>query len=308
MTQADPSFAARLDEALTLRDLTLERVAARLAARGERLSVSTLSLWRRGRTVPRRAAALEAVAALEEVLDLPAGHLTDAARTAAPGTPRWWSAPTEVQSIPHHGIVAAEFRDELGLGDRDDFHMLLTHEVVRIDDRRRLARVEATDVVRATRDGCERMILTTFSSYRDEDGEMVLRIPHLHSGGRVGRVRERRDTGHVGWEIIFDRRLQAGETVVLEYDVVPERPEPPEVQNGRVGHDIYTGRPLKEITLEAVFAVQDPPTRVWSSRVTDRRQDLDTAEETEVPLINGSASASMRWMTGGLRLGWTWES
>ena len=69
-------FAQALRHALTERDLTLDRVQARLAERGISVGRSTLSFWQNGRRVPRGLSSLRVVAALEEILDVTPGLLT----------------------------------------------------------------------------------------------------------------------------------------------------------------------------------------------------------------------------------------
>ena len=63
-------FADALRIAIADRGLALHRIQARLAERGLRVGIATLSTWQSGRRLPR-ATSLAVVTALEELLELP---------------------------------------------------------------------------------------------------------------------------------------------------------------------------------------------------------------------------------------------
>ncbi|WP_396452938.1 helix-turn-helix domain-containing protein, partial [Actinomadura sp.] len=67
-------FAGALRQAVQASGLTLERIRHRLGRRGLTVSVATLSYWQRGRSRPR---SRTVVAALEEILQVPPGALTE---------------------------------------------------------------------------------------------------------------------------------------------------------------------------------------------------------------------------------------
>lgn len=69
-------FAAELRAAITQRGLSLDRIRYHLAQRGHELSVATISYWQSGRSRPERASSIAAIAALEEILELPTGRLS----------------------------------------------------------------------------------------------------------------------------------------------------------------------------------------------------------------------------------------
>ena len=68
-------FHLALRCALTVRGLALTRVQHKLAQRGIKVGVTSLSYWQQGARRPQRPESLRAVRALEEVLDLPAHSL-----------------------------------------------------------------------------------------------------------------------------------------------------------------------------------------------------------------------------------------
>lgn len=84
---ADRPFAEVLDQALSERGLALERVVDHLKRRGVSCSISTLSLWRRGRTRPSLARSGAVLHTLESVLDLERDVLVDALAVPRPESP-----------------------------------------------------------------------------------------------------------------------------------------------------------------------------------------------------------------------------
>jgi hypothetical protein len=64
-------FDEALRAAIMARGLSLERLHVRLAERGVRISLASLSNWQRGRSRPERSASLAAVRELEAILGLP---------------------------------------------------------------------------------------------------------------------------------------------------------------------------------------------------------------------------------------------
>ena len=71
------SFAETLSAAIRDRGLTLSRLHARLVARGNPVSMATLSYWRSGARHPEGAQSMAAIADLEEFLGLDGGTLLD---------------------------------------------------------------------------------------------------------------------------------------------------------------------------------------------------------------------------------------
>src|SRR5690606_34148545 len=78
--QGAASFAEALSAAIRVRGLTLSRLHDRLVARGNPVSMATLSYWRSGARHPEGAQSLAAVTDLEELLDLDRGTLVDRLR------------------------------------------------------------------------------------------------------------------------------------------------------------------------------------------------------------------------------------
>ena len=70
-------FSDALRTAIASSGRSLESLRRRLAERGTPVSIATLSYWQSGRSQPQRGSSLRAVLHLEELLQLPHGHLLD---------------------------------------------------------------------------------------------------------------------------------------------------------------------------------------------------------------------------------------
>lgn len=83
-------MAAALRQAIRRSGLTLERISTHLAARGHRVSRTTLSNWQRGHVLPRRRATMAALRELETLLGLESGvlHVDEPERPAYEGSER----------------------------------------------------------------------------------------------------------------------------------------------------------------------------------------------------------------------------
>ncbi|NIJ13132.1 hypothetical protein FHU38_003476 [Saccharomonospora amisosensis] len=75
MGMGETVFSDALRTAIATSGLSLDRIQARLHARGVSVSVTALSYWQSGKRQPERQNSLFAVRALEDILQLPAGSL-----------------------------------------------------------------------------------------------------------------------------------------------------------------------------------------------------------------------------------------
>lgn len=202
-------FSAALRSAIHGSGLTLESLRSRLAQRGLRVSAATLSYWQRGRSRPERAESLAAVAALEGILDLPAGALTDTLRRRRPrgqasGGParpaRLWSDPRPVPRALAELDRSAEHRLE----------WLSVHDVHDIDANRRPRSLSVRKILRASGDDVDRVL-----AVHQVDGER----PVLNETRYCRRGRARFDSGVLAFELFFERVLNRGETAIVEYEL-----------------------------------------------------------------------------------------
>jgi hypothetical protein len=205
-------FSVALRQAIQESGLTLESLRHRLGQRGIRVSVATLSYWQGGRSSPERADSIAALGVLEEILDLPAGALTDLVKprrrrgqtTSGPAHPaRLWSDPQPVVRM-------------LGQLDRSSDHRLewlSVHDVYEVDARRRPASLSVRQVVRASGADVDRLVAVHRADAETESPPVLGDLRYC----RRGRVRH--EKGFIAFELFFDRVLERGDTAVVEYEL-----------------------------------------------------------------------------------------
>ena len=219
-------FAGALRQAIQASGLTLERIRHRLAQRGLTVSVASLSYWQRGRSRPRSRAV---VASLEEVLGVPPGSLLDLLDAPVPGavTVRGgFAAGRGAAGPPSRGGRAAglelwpdpdRYARVVGQLDRSGDHRverLSVHDFYRLGPDRRPRALAVREVLRATGDDVDRVVRV-----HSVEGAASGPRPELVGSRycRLGRIRA--EGGLIGFELIFDRVLGAGDTVVIEYEL-----------------------------------------------------------------------------------------
>ncbi|MBT2386853.1 hypothetical protein [Streptomyces sp. ISL-11] len=207
-------FHLALRTALSTRGLALHRVQHRLAQRGVRVGVTSLSYWQQGARRPQRPESLRAVRMLEEVLDLPTHALTrlleptgTRADTERPATRSYRSLVEESRALER---LLAELESPVDGG----LHTVCHLERVHIGAGRELRGRDSQHVVRAHRDGVDRYLAIHHGDPGCDPARMAVRATE---NCRVGRVRWHSAAGVIVAELLFDNRLRAGETYVFGY-------------------------------------------------------------------------------------------
>ncbi|MFB4310962.1 helix-turn-helix domain-containing protein [Actinomadura sp. GTD37] len=254
-------FAGALRQAVQASGLTLERIRHRLGRRGLTVSVATLSYWQRGRSRPR---SRTVVAALEEILQVPAGGLTglldDPAPTAAPArTAAGRGGPGAGPGAADRSRTARDLWPDperyaclVGQLDRSGDHRLerlSIHDVYRLDEARRSWTLSVRTVLRAAGDDIDRVVCVHQTAGAPEPGS-----PETGgaSGDRPGRGaaalaavrycrpgRIRAEDGLMAFELVFDRVLAAGDTAVVEYELGPAGEPPSDSYDRRFPHPVH---------------------------------------------------------------------
>lgn len=249
-------FAEILQLGILRSSWTLERISARLRARGHSISPTTLSNWQRGDTAPVRAVSLAALADLEEVLGLPRGSL----RTAALSMRRRTESPVGSEQLVTVPAALDRLRDRVGPGRFGGYRTQHVHETHILGADGVPARHETRQVVTATRDGLDtfhHVFLTGDGAGSIDDEVRVEAI----SGCVVGRLlREPPDVVCV--PLHFGISLRRGESHLFEYAVelsYPRDPPPPELRRG-------VRTPLEQLLLRVVFHPGRRPASVQACR------------------------------------------
>ncbi|EST37890.1 hypothetical protein N566_10605 [Streptomycetaceae bacterium MP113-05] len=204
-------FHVALRAAIQARGLALHRIQHRLAERGIKVGVTSLSYWQQGNRRPARPESMRAVTALEQVLELPRDTLVRLLREAATAErPAAWSYRSLVDAADALQQLLAELRSPADGG----VHTVLHLERVCIGARRELAARHSEQVVRAHRDGIERYVAIHYGDAGcDVSGVRV----RAGENCRPGSVRRHGPTGLVAAELLFDRRLRVGDTHMFSY-------------------------------------------------------------------------------------------
>jgi hypothetical protein len=210
LLQSGP-FHAALRAAIQARGLALHRLRHRLAQQGVQVGVTSLSYWQHGTRRPARRESLRAVAALDQVLELPDGSLV---RLLDDGP-----QPERRRARPYRKLMDAagplhEVLARLQQTDGGGLHTVTQLERVTIGARRELVGRASQQVVRAHRGGVDRYVAIHHGD-AGCDAERVL----LRAGDncRVGRVARHAGAGIVAGELLFDTRLGSGETHLFSY-------------------------------------------------------------------------------------------
>ncbi|MFJ9341193.1 hypothetical protein ACIRP0_18090 [Streptomyces sp. NPDC101733] len=209
-------FHLALRAALAARGLPLHRVQHRLAARGIKVGVTSLSYWQQGARRPHRPESLRAVSALEQILELPDGALlqllTDPEPTGAPARP----AARRYRALVSVGAAVEELLDGMDLPADGGLHSVGHHERVRIGGGGELRSRESQQIVRAHRDGVDRYLAV----HHGDPGCDADRVEvTAYENCRTGRVRRHPGAGVVVAELLFDARLRRGDTYVFGYGI-----------------------------------------------------------------------------------------
>ncbi|MFI0368435.1 helix-turn-helix domain-containing protein [Actinomadura sp. 1N219] len=171
-------FAGALRQAIQASGLTLERIRHRLGRRGLTVSVATLSYWQRGRSRPR---SRTVVVALEEILQVPPGTLTelldDPAPTATPvrggltaGSPGPGERGRPVRDLWPDPEQYASLIGQLDRSGDHRLERLSIHDVFRLDEVHRTWTLSVRTVLRAAGDDIDRVVCVHQTSAVQQPG------------------------------------------------------------------------------------------------------------------------------------------
>ncbi|MFW5418907.1 hypothetical protein J0910_20025 [Nocardiopsis sp. CNT-189] len=293
-------FHAALRSAIEDSGLTLESLQRRIGRRGVRVSVTSLSYWRQGRSRPERADSLRALQAIEEILGLPRRSL---AALLGPPRPRGRWARRRAEPRGYEGILepaealAQTVEPVLGPSDAK-LRTFCQQDTAVVGADRAIREVRSRAVVRAREDGADRFMAV----YCGEPGALAADIrPLAVENCRPGRVRRHPETAVVAVELLFDRRLRAGETHLLEYGVA--------IGDSPVSLDYRRAfrYPAETYVLSVRFDEEALPVRCFRFA----QQGTDGAPGPEEELVLGAGRsvhvAEHDVGPGVLGIGWEWE-
>ncbi|GAA2823297.1 hypothetical protein GCM10010441_54730 [Kitasatospora paracochleata] len=294
-------FADVLNAAIEASGLSLDRIRSALAKQGVRVSITTLSYWRRGRSQPERATSLRAVHLLEELLGLRHNTLSSLLGPPRPRG-RWVTPPgspdgLRVEQVWPGEQEIAEVFAELDAPPTGELERLSIHDSYFVDANRRGHLLRMRQVVRATVAEVTRHVVV----HKADDGVTV--CPEITSvrHARLGRVRRRPESGLLVAELLLDRPLGLGDSTVFEYEVeIPDSGET--IDYGR-----FFAVPVREYVLQVHF---DPGAVPVQCERFDRSPAEEVDRSRQQLWIGASASAHVLatdQRPGQVGIRWQWE-
>ncbi|MBB5935539.1 hypothetical protein [Streptomyces zagrosensis] len=244
-------FSAALNLAIEASGLTLEELQLRLMEEGVRVSVPTLSYWRRGRSRPERPTSLQAVRVLEGFLTLPPdsllsllgprrlrgrwiGHLPgrmDAGKLFGDARP--------IDLLHSVGVPMA----------RGALRRISTHVTVSVAGDRQAWSIRLRELVQANADRVSRCGVVYVA---EEQPDNPAALGYLREC-RVGRVQVDQSAGVTAAELILDRVLNVGERALVEYEWCFPQGVP------MVNYEHRFAEPIREFVLQVRFAPSAVP-------------------------------------------------
>ncbi|GGU57699.1 hypothetical protein GCM10010178_57520 [Lentzea flava] len=270
-------FAEALRTAITNRGLGLERIREHLSQHGVSVSLTTLSYWQTGRTRPERKKSLQAVVHLEHILQVPPGHLSELLGPSSRPRGRWlrrapefWPEPSHVE----HALLDMETRwdDQLIRVSQQDF--------VTVGADRSERSFRSRQVLSAAMNGPDRWVAIMHSDEFDRPLPEVRTLKNC----KIGRLVRDEAQGFLITELLFDRVLRKGESIVIEHELVNS-----ELSPLAFGYERRFRLPTREYVLEVTFEGAPPASVVQladNSSVEPSRTLLDVALDVR-PGIRG---------------------
>jgi hypothetical protein len=214
-------FHRALRMAIADRGLPLARLRARLDELGAHVGQSTLSYWQRGTRHPELPKAIGTIRALETVLRLPRESLVTLVRLAGrPAGPAPLVPAGPVDPAALWGRTVALLAELDGMPDANrcnaELEVLAAHDTLLVGTNRELLAVTTRMVVRALVPGPDRYLAV---HHGDERSGTAAVEAVAAEGCQPGRVHHAASAPGLVAELLFDRRLDEGETHVFCFTV-----------------------------------------------------------------------------------------
>jgi transcriptional regulator with XRE-family HTH domain len=296
MPASSDGFAGTFRDAVAASGLSLESLRRRLELRGVPVSIATLSYWQTGRSKPQRAASLEALALLEQILQVPRGHLSSRLGSPRrPGRPRRTASPAATVTrtpLPEQAPLLRQSLLRLGFGPHQELLDLSTHVTVDLDDTGMVTDYTVRSVVRSARDGAQRIPVYIALERRTEHPPRLRPV----GGSRIGRHLALPEAAVYVWELLLDQPVAMGATAAAEYVItLPDGLDPEEES------EYFLPRELSEMLMWVRFH----PAKVPAQLVAYARFDGDETTTTvdlagrtshqHVVHRAGPGTVGMRW-------------
>lgn len=282
---ADGPFSDTLRAAIKASGLSLDRVQHRLQLRGVTISVATLSYWQSGRRRPERPESLDALRHLEAVLRVPSNALT---ALLGPPRPRGRQRRTgKLQSIDElwgNSVNLASLLAGIDTSRDTQLARLSQYDRCVVDNQRQLASIRVSQVLRAEQDGPDRWIMVYDWDVPTPKPPDLIPLRNC----RLGRVAIAVNDHLMVAELLFERPLTRGETLIMEHKVIA----PPDT--GPI-NNFYFRRfrlPVRDYVLEVQFDPDATPAHCQQYNLLEnndarlaRRRNLTISPSGEVHTV-----------------------
>lgn len=290
-------FHAALRAAISHRGLTLKQLQRRLAVAGVEVGIPTLSCWQSGRRRPSGPVSLAAVHGIERELGLPPESLS----ALLPRPSRLTRPPAHVPGARRYAEVLDDpgslqaLLDELGrAGQR--LHQVSSHTQVQLGADRGMRHLDIFHTVIALRP-VDRYI-TVYTGEPGDDAARF-RVEGLDNC-RTGRMLRDQAASRTAAELLFDRRLEVGDTHIFRYRIADDNPNVCTEQYRWLQH------PTVYMSMEVQFHPAALPARMW--RYTRGRESgrYRTREELTLSPHHNIHIVYANGQPGCVGLEWEW--
>ncbi|TCO49845.1 helix-turn-helix domain-containing protein [Actinocrispum wychmicini] len=298
---AGDAFPVALRAAIRASGLSLDRIQYRLRARGLTISVTALSYWQSGRRRPERPESLSALKHLEEVLGVESGSLTALLGPPRPrGRAQRAPAAISMDALWDNKDQLGPLLSRMDLASDTALTRISQHDRVEIAADRGEHSIKVRQVLRSEQDGADRWI-SLYDVARP--GNPLPRIVPLQSC-QLGRVAKDPEAGLIVAELLFDRPLARGETVIMEYEVASDGPPYPR------NDDVFCRRfrlPTRDYVIEMRFDPADPPS--YCHQVATPAEDVSASARREM-VVDASGhthAVALGFGPGTFAVAWGWH-
>lgn len=280
-------FAEALRAAIDARGVSLVWLRDHLAERGSPASLTTLSYWRSGQRHPAGSGSLGAVRGLEELLEVPEGHLVSLLVPSGAG-PRGRSA-FPFDDADRRAAIEETFA-ALEAAPMSQLHVLSAHVAADVDEQGRLARCSyrvLTQVVSGT------VTEIPFAEILPTPAAVPPAVSVI-AGGTVCRSHHHPDGQVSGFVFATERAVTAPDAIVIEWavDYPPGYADLSESSCAVI-------RQAREVIVWVRFHPDKLP--LWCEEYTDDDTDVRT-----VDLGTGTTVHAVRTRFGPGELGVRW--
>lgn len=224
--RASDEFHAAFRDAINARGFSLARLHETLRARGNGVSMATLSYWRSGRRRPEGVQSLTALADIEVILGLRSGALTrllGSTNRTGPVGPNLF--PIDEQGLE---LAVMDAFDAMGAEYPDTSRELTTHSITDVDEHGNVAHCTTRSIIQSTVGTVRSIPFLELTPGEPTPAPIIEAV----SGGRIA-ARYSHPSGEVhGVLFELDMPLTAPDTAIVEWSVDFPPGYPPQRDSG----------------------------------------------------------------------------